>query len=140
MIPFLEWIQFTTRGVGSAFFSIEFMLRNSVQLQHLLTPILPLLWFDSESSTSIYLGLPSNLREISSFVGLISLCLIVLGLFRVKNQNKHLVIYFLGLAFFGLIMSMGTTKQTPGHLFPGLGVLWADYEHGNNQSDVPHDS
>ncbi len=110
MIPFLEWIQFTTRGVGSAFFSIEFMLRNSVQLQHLLTPILPLLWFDSESSTSIYLGLPSNLREISSFVGLISLCLIVLGLFRVKNQNKHLVIYFLGLAFFGLIMSMGTTN------------------------------
>lgn len=120
MIPFLEWIGYTTRGAGSAFGSVDFMLRNSVQPQHLLTPILPLLWFDTEASASIFLGLPSNLREISPYVGLISLCFIVIGLFQSKNQDKHLIIYFLGLALFGLIMSMGTVNPIYPSIFDVL--------------------
>ncbi|MGB3713224.1 MAG: YfhO family protein [Candidatus Promineifilaceae bacterium] len=108
LIPYLEWLTHTARGIGKAFDSFERMIYHSIQLQHLITPILPLTWFDMASSTSINLGLKTHFWEVSPFVGLLTLFLIAVGLFMVKDRNRHLTRYFIGLAVFGLLLSMGT--------------------------------
>ncbi len=107
-IPYLEWISRTARGIGNAFDSFERMIYHSIQLEHLVTPILPLTWYDVTSNTTINLGLRSLFWEVSPFVGLLTLFLIAVGLFMVKDRDRHLIRYFIGLAMFGLLLSMGT--------------------------------
>jgi hypothetical protein len=108
LIPYLEWISRTARGIGNAFDSFERMIYHSIQLQHLVTPILPLTWYDVTSSTTINLGLKTLFWEVSPYVGLLTLFLVAVGLFMVKDRDRHLIRYFIGLALFGLLLSMGT--------------------------------
>lgn len=108
VFPFAEWLTYTPRGSGVAFDSFEIMTRNSVQLQHLVTPFIPLAWFNPESSESISFVTRSLFWEISPFVGFLTIFLIVSGLILVRDQNRHLTIYLIGMALFALVMSMGT--------------------------------
>ena len=95
---------------------------------------MPLAWFDPESLLSINLFSRSHFWEVSPFVGVFTLFLIFAGLFLVRDRNRHLTVYFLGMALFALLMSMGTRnplypfilEKLPYFRAPGrILLLWA---------------
>jgi hypothetical protein len=87
---------------------------------------MPLAWSNPESALSINISSISHFWEISLFVGAITLFLIVIGLITVrKDQNRHLIIYLIGLALFSLIMSMGTLNPLYPYLLDKLPYLRA---------------
>ncbi|MCP4363655.1 MAG: YfhO family protein [Chloroflexi bacterium] len=107
LIPFIDWLGQTSRGQGNAISTLKFMTRHSINLEHLVTPFLPYIWFDPGSIYSVNLTGNSHFWEISSFVTVTLLALLLTGLALAKNKKKPLALYFAGLALLGLVISMG---------------------------------
>lgn len=133
LLPFVDWLGQTSRGQGVVINSLSFMTRHSMNLEHLITPLVPTIWFDASSATSVNLTGNSHFWEISAFVTVTLIVLFVAGFALSKNRWNLLRIYFLGLALFGLFMSMGRLNPLYHILFdvapifrgPGrMMVLW----------------
>ena len=118
--PFYEWLLQTNRGSGAAISSLALMTQHSFNIAHLLTMILPLIWFDPLSRASVNLSGASHFWEVSPFVGFSALFLLCTGVWLAANKKKPLTLYFLGLAVVGLVMSMGNLNPLYSFLYTKL--------------------
>jgi hypothetical protein len=111
LLPFGEWLEQTNRGKGIAFSSFEYMTRHSFNPEHLLTLLFPLLWFDPvyEPVTLASVGISgvSHFWEVSPFVSISALVLMLISVSLGTSKRKSHTCYFVGLALVGLVMSMG---------------------------------
>lgn len=105
--PFLEWLGQTSRGSGEAIISYEFMIRNSLNWEHLLSQFFPFAWFELGTQTDLNLTGFSHFWEVSPFVGVTTIFLLGTSLLLRGNKEQRLLRYFGGLAIFSLFMSMG---------------------------------
>ncbi len=106
-VPYAEWLTKTARGTGTAFDSVEMITRNSFHVEHFITQLLPTLWFDVETGGSIHVTHRAHFWEVSPFVGVTTLAIIVAGLaVRVKIE-RGLSFFLAGLGLMGLVFSLG---------------------------------
>lgn len=127
LLPFLTWLGQTSRGQGDYIETLDYMLRHSFNVEHMLTLFLPHIWGD------VNLTRYTLWWEVAPFVSVMLLVLLFIGFVTAKEKKKPLALYFAGLALFGLIMSVGHVNPIYPFLFkvapifrgPGrMLVLW----------------
>lgn len=100
-LPFIEWFQRATRQVGVTFAEAS---ARALEIPHLGTMAVPLLWFDAQTSTCLAFR---YFWELSPFVGLLTLWLAVIGLLSPVTQRRREAIFLAALAGIGMLLALG---------------------------------
>lgn len=98
LLPAIEYSQYTTRNVGKSY---EFSVQDSFEPRKLITFVLPN-FFGTPATNTDWGG--GDYWEVSTYFGVLTLVLSLLGIFFSKNKTR--LIYIL-LILFSLLVALG---------------------------------